>query len=94
MRPDRPLLGSILFLAAGLGAIFGYCHGTTSLSELYSVGASTLHIDLITTGPAVLCGLGLTAIGLLLLAWASIAAIAGLIMQMFSGVKEPQRLFD
>ena len=45
---------------------------------------STLHIDVLTNGPAAVGGVVLTAIGLLLLLWAVLAAIVGQIGLLFS----------
>lgn len=96
MKPDRPLLASILSLAGGLALILGYCHGTTSLNAAYPFSGSILHIDITTTGPGVLGGMGLIAVGLLLMAWALIAAIINQITLMVSGGthREPERLLS
>jgi hypothetical protein len=94
MKPDRPLLGSILLLAAGLGLIFGYCNGTTSFSAAYPFSGSTLHIDLLTNGPAAVGGVVLTAFGLVLLLWAVLAAIVSQIGQLVSNSRAPESLLD
>jgi hypothetical protein len=95
MRADRPLLGAILFLACGLSLILGYCSSATSFTASYPFTASTLHIDVLTNGPAAIGGVVLTAIGLLLLLWAVLAAIVGLIIQLFSGShRDPETLLD
>jgi hypothetical protein len=78
MRADRPLIGSVVFLGAGLGLILAYCHGTTGFNAAYPFAGSSLHLDLTTTGPAVLGGLACTAIGCLLLVWAFLAALVSL----------------
>ncbi len=75
MRPDRPLIVAVASLAAGVGLIVGYCQGATSMNAAYPFSGSTLHINLTANGPAVLGGLALTALGVLLLAWAVLAAI-------------------
>jgi len=75
MKAERPIIGAVLALAAGLSLIFVYCNGTTGFNVAYPFSASTLHLDITTTGPAVLGGLVLTAIGVLLLAWAFLVAI-------------------
>jgi hypothetical protein len=77
VRPNLPLIGAILFLASGLGLIIGYSQGTTSMNMGYPIAASTLQIAITTTGPAVVGGLCLTAIGLLLMILALILAILG-----------------
>jgi hypothetical protein len=77
MRADRPLIGAVLFLAVGLGLIFGYCTGTTGMNIGFPVSGSSLQIAFTTYGPAVPGGLALVAIGLLLLIVALLAAIVG-----------------
>jgi hypothetical protein len=75
MRPDRPLIVAVAALAAGVGLLVLYCQGATSMNVAYPFSGSTLHIDMTTTGPGVLGGLALTALGLLLLLWSLLAAI-------------------
>jgi hypothetical protein len=78
MRSDRPLIVSVIFLGAGLGLILGYCHGTTSFNAAYPLAGSSLHLDLTTTGPAVLGGMVCTAIGCIMLIWAFLAGLVSL----------------
>ncbi len=80
MKPDRPLILSILFLAEGLTLIFGYADGTTGLSAAWPVASSTLHINVNTTGPPALGGIALLAIGVLLLLWSLLAAVVNQLM--------------
>jgi hypothetical protein len=87
MRADRPLIGAVLFLGAGLGLIIGYCHGTTGFNAAYPFTGSILHIDMTTTGPGVLGGLVLAAVGALFLVWAFLAALVSL----FTWNQEPRR---
>lgn len=75
MRPDRPLIVSVLCLAAGLGLIFGYCNGTAGMSAAYPLSGASLNVAITTNGPGALGGVALTALGLLLLIWAFLAAI-------------------
>ena len=75
MKPDRRLIGAVVFLATGVGLILRYCQGSTAFNAAYPFSGSTLHVDLTTTGPAVLGGLFLTLIGLLFLVWSLLAAI-------------------
>ena len=75
MKSDRPIIVSVLFLAAGLGLILGYCHGSTNLTAAYPFAGSMLHVSINTSGPGVLGGLICLAVGLVLLVWAFIAAI-------------------
>jgi hypothetical protein len=75
MRPDRPLIVSILFLAAGLGLTFGYCDGTVGLNAGYPLSAASFKLCVSTFGPAAIGGPILTLLGLLLLVWALVCAI-------------------
>ena len=75
MRSDRPLIASVIFLVTGMCLIFGYCTGASSLNAAFPIGASALHLDLTTTGPAALGGIALVGVGILLLIWALLAAI-------------------
>lgn len=75
MRADRPLIASVVFFATGLSLILGYCTGASSLNAAFPIGASTLHLDITTSGPAALGGIALLGLGLLLLIWALLAAI-------------------
>lgn len=92
MRSERPLIASVLFLATGLSLIFGYCNGTSSLNAAYPIAASVFHLDITTTGPAALGGITLTAIGLMLLAWALLGAIFGQISLIFRRNREDDRI--
>lgn len=97
MKPDRPLIASLLALAGGLSLILGYCNGSTSFNAAYPFNGSILHIDITTTGPGVLGGLALIALGLLLMAWALIAAVVSQIVHLASGYErdhEPERLLE
>ena len=76
MKSDRMVIFAILFLAAGLGLIFGFTHGTTGLSVGYPFSATNLHVDITTTGVPALLGVPLLAAGTVLLFFALIAAIA------------------
>jgi hypothetical protein len=75
MRPDRPLIVSVLLLAAGLGLIFGYCDGNIGLNASYPLSAASFKLSLSTFGPAAVGGPVLTLLGLLLLVWALFCAI-------------------
>ena len=94
MRADRPLIGAVASLASGVGLIVAYCQGSTSMNAAYPFSGSTLHIDLTTTGPGVLGGMGLIAIGLLLLAWALVAAIVSQIMLLAGGRDRMDSILD
>ncbi len=94
MRPDRPLLGAVACLAAGVGLIVGYCQGTTSMNAAFPFAASTFHIDLTTNGPAVFGGIGMIALGLLLLVWAVLAAIVSQIGRMVGREDRYESILD
>lgn len=92
MRSERPLIASAVFLATGLSLIFGYCTGATSFNAAYPLGASAIHLDVTTVGPAAVGGMALTALGALLMVWALLAAIVGQIGLLASNEREPDRI--
>jgi hypothetical protein len=92
MKSERPLIASVLSLAAGLSLIFGYCNGTSSLNASYPMAASVLHLDVTTTGPAALGGLALTILGVLLLVWALLVAILSQISGLFNRSHSDERV--
>jgi hypothetical protein len=94
MKPDRPLIVSILLLAGGLFLIFGYANGTAGLSAALPITNSTLHVNVNTTGPAALSGIALLGIGVLLLLWALLGAIVSQLMLLGGGYKGPEPLLD
>jgi hypothetical protein len=94
MKSDRPLIASVLSLAAGLSLILSYCTGSTNLSAAYPLSTSTLHFDITTTGPAALGGIALCAVGLLLLVWALLAAIVGQLSLLAGAGKPTERLLE
>jgi hypothetical protein len=75
MKSDRWVIAAVLFLAAGLGLLFGFTDGTTSVNVGYPFSATKLHADITTTGIPALVGLPLVAAGALMLFFALIAAI-------------------
>jgi len=75
MKSDRFVIGAVLFLAAGLGLLFGFTHGATGFTLGYPVSNTSLHVDITTSGIPALAGLPLVAAGTLLLFIALIAAI-------------------
>jgi hypothetical protein len=77
MNTERTLIGSIVFLAIGLGLIFGYCHGTVGLNAAYPVAGAGLSISINTTGLPAVLGTASTLLGVLLLVVALIQAIMG-----------------
>ena len=77
MNCERSLIASIAFLLAGLGLIFGYCHGTIGLSGAYPIAGAALEVSIKTTGWPVVAGLGATLIGIVLLVVALVQAVIG-----------------
>lgn len=77
MKSDGPLILAVLSLAAGLSLIFGYGNGTAGFNAAYPVAGANLNLSITTVGPAAIGGLGLTALGLLLMTWALVCAILG-----------------
>lgn len=75
MKSDRLVIAAVIFLAAGLGLLFGFTNGATGLNIGYPFSATSLRVDITTTGIPVLAGLPLVAAGALLLLFALIAAI-------------------
>jgi hypothetical protein len=92
MKPDRPLIGAVVSLAAGIAAILAYCNGSTAFNAGYPFSVCQIHIDLTTTGPAVLGGMALIALGLLLMAWALLAAFVSQIVHLSGRDEEVARI--
>src|SRR5579872_2274759 len=96
MKPDRPLLVSIVCIAAGLFLTFAYCQGTAGLSAGFPVSSSTIRFAATTNGPAALGGILLTAVGVVLMVWSFLLALFGqiaLLMDHAGNSKGPERLF-
>ncbi len=91
MKPDRPLIVSVLVLAAGLGLTFGYCDGTVALNAGYPLSAASFKLCVSTFGPAAIGGPILTLLGVLLLIWALLCAILGQIGLVGSSKEQDQR---
>ena len=65
MNAERALIASILFLALGLGLIFGYCHDSTaSFSGAYPVAGASLQFVINTNGFPAVAGLAATGAGI------------------------------
>ena len=97
MRSDRPLILSVLLLAAGLWLIFGYCHGNAGINVAYPFAGASVRLQLATYGPAAVGGPLLTLVGLLVMAWALFCAIMaqfGLTAGEDDRVNKPARLLD
>ena len=92
MRSNGPLILAVLFLAAGLTVIFHYGMGSAEFNAAYPFSAANLQLSIATTGPAAIGGLVLTAVGALLLVWALLGAIVGVLSGFGSGDAE-ERLY-
>jgi hypothetical protein len=93
MRPDRPVIGAVVCLATGVALIVAWCHGATNANIAYPFSGSTLHIDLTTSGPAVLGGLIFLALGILLMVWSLLAAIVSQISLLFHREERIEGIF-
>ncbi len=71
------LIVSFLFLAVGVGVLFGYCNGSTGFNVGYPVSASNVKIDITTAGVPALLGSALTLLGVGLLTVTFLAALVG-----------------
>jgi hypothetical protein len=80
MKSERLLIASVLCLSAGLGLIFGYCHGTAGASFGWPLDACSLQISTTTSGPGAIGGLALTVLGAFLLVCATLVAIVSQIL--------------
>jgi hypothetical protein len=72
------LILAVAFVAAGLIVIFSYGVGTAGFNAAYPLSGANLQLSIATVGPAAEGGLALTALGLLVLAWALVCSFVGL----------------
>lgn len=76
MRADRPLLVSAAFLGAGLWLIFRYGISGGGVNAALPWSNVGFHVNVAASGPAAIGGAVLTGVGLLLLLWSILAALA------------------
>lgn len=87
MKSDRLVIGGVVFVAAGLGLLFGFTNGSANVNLGYPLSQTKLHLDITTTGIPALVGMPLVGAGGLLLIMAFIAAIV-------SQVRDPEHHSD
>jgi hypothetical protein len=75
MRPDRPLILSVLLMAGGIWLTVAYCTGNAGMSAAYPLSGASFRLAVTVFGPVALSGPALTALGLVLLLWATIVAL-------------------
>ncbi len=85
------LVIAVVSLAAGIWVLFAFCHGTTGFSFGIPVSATSIHIDMTTTGAAAIVGLALTIGGAFLLVVATIIALIGMRGRKASDLPARQR---
>lgn len=72
------LVTAVACLAVGIGVLFAFCHGNTSVQLASPLSAASVHVDLTTTGIPAILGLILTVLGAFLLIIATIIALFGM----------------
>ena len=90
------LVTAVVCLAAGIGVLFAFCHGTTGVQFAYPFSAASVHVDITTTGfPAVL-GYILTVVGAILLIVSTIVALIGMFRRTDQGgpIKRRENAFE
>lgn len=89
MRADRVLIFAGLFLGVGLWCLFAFCHGNTGVGFALPVAGTKFNMNITTMGVPALVGIPVTLIGIVLLAFAFVAAIIGQFRPYPPGRKEP-----
>lgn len=69
------LIVAVVFLAGGVGLIFGFCNGTTAFNFGLPLSGTSLHLDITTNGVPALAGMALTGMGAFLLIVATVIAL-------------------
>jgi hypothetical protein len=85
VKPDRPLIAAVVFLAAGLWLLFAYCTGNVGASAGDAWSAVTLKICTTTSGVPALAGTILALAGVLLLLLSFVCAVVA----QFRGKPQP-----
>jgi hypothetical protein len=88
MKPDRFLIAAVVLLASGLYVTFGYCNGTVGFSAGWPISTAALTINVTTNGPGALGGPALVGLGILLLLWALVCAVASQFRHLGSSRKK------
>jgi hypothetical protein len=88
MNAERTLIAAVVFLAIGLGLIFGYTHGTVGFNAAYPVSGASLQASINTTGMPAMTGFASTVLGLLLLVLAFVQAIVAQVLLSREPVKQ------
>ena len=91
MKSDGPLILAVLLLASGLTIIFTYGVGSAGFNAAYPFSAANLNLSIATTGPAAMGGLGLTALGLVVLLWGLVCALVGEFSGLGASWNSPER---
>jgi hypothetical protein len=87
MNCERSLIAAVVFLALGLGLIFGFTHGTIGLSAAVPVAGAALQLSIKTTGLPAVLGVTSTLVGLLLLIVALVQAVVAQVRWPGEGTK-------
>ncbi len=90
----RLVIVSVICLAAGVGLIFRYCIGTTSLQFGTPISSSSLRMNIVTAGWPALTGLALIALGAVLQIVAFFVAVSGLIWRSDDTLKRREEPFE
>ena len=88
------LVTAVICLGVGVGVLFAFCHGTTGFTfdVPASTAATSLHIDVTTTGVPAIVGVGLTGAGAFLLIVATIIALVEIFRS--KGQKPPTKRLE
>lgn len=90
------LVTAVICLAVGIGVLFAFCHGNTGFAFAYPISATSLHVDITTTGSPALLGCVLTVLGAFLLIVVTVIALVGMGRDHGSGgpIKRRESAFE